>query len=147
SLYWISIWISFSSIIRFPPKPVCSRTAAGAAAGVAFQTGAVAHQREVAAFLAAVALVALHARLLDLCETRIGRRDFDRCGDGERAGEQRHVGLSMSRGFGARARGALVTALQYRQLVADKAVGRSRGDALHHRRHRGAVRFGDRLGL
>src|SRR5438067_10697315 len=80
SLYWISIRISFSSIVRFPPKPVRSRTAAGAAAGVAFQTGAVAHQCEVAAFLAAVALVTLRARFLDLREPRIlgARRDRGR---------------------------------------------------------------------
>src|SRR5437763_4183649 len=130
SLYWISIRISFSSIIRFPPKPVCSRTAAGAAAGVALQARAIAHQREVAAFAAAVAFVTLHARLLHLCEARIGRRDFDRRRDGERAREQRHVGLGLSRAFAARARSALAAALQDSELVADKAVGR---DTLHHR--------------
>ncbi len=39
------------------------RTAARRAAGVALEAGAVAHHREVAAFRAALALVALHAGL------------------------------------------------------------------------------------
>src|SRR5947208_10571954 len=101
SLYWISIRISFSSIKRFPPKPVSSRTAAGAAAGVAFEAGAVAHQREVAAFAAAVALIALHARLADLFEAWVVGAGLDRGRDGERAGEQRHVGLASGCGFAA----------------------------------------------
>ena len=40
-----------------------STTAAGGAAGVAFEAGAVAHQGEFAAFAAAVALIALHPLL------------------------------------------------------------------------------------
>src|SRR5262252_2152371 len=44
----------------FLPRKI-SRTPAGGAAGVAFEAGAVADQREVAAFIAAVAFVALEA--------------------------------------------------------------------------------------
>src|SRR5215831_15377119 len=48
-----------------------SRAAAGGAAGVAFEAGAVADQREVAAFSATVALVALHAGGADAFEAEI----------------------------------------------------------------------------
>jgi len=45
-----------------------SAAACGAPTGIAFQAGAVAHQRKVLAFGAGLAFIALHTRLLDpLC--------------------------------------------------------------------------------
>src|SRR5271166_5640832 len=94
--------------LQFGAPPVChfssgalwqleSRTPAGRAAGVAFEAGAVADQREVAAFLAAVALVALDAGGADALEAQFGRVVFvGRRGDGEGA-----VELSRRRSAGA----------------------------------------------
>src|SRR4029077_17875087 len=50
-----------------------SATAAGAAAGVAFEAGSVAYEGEVAAFAAAVTLVAFHTGGPDLLDPAVGR--------------------------------------------------------------------------
>src|SRR5271166_1881756 len=121
--------------LQFGAPPVChfssgalwqleSRTPAGRAAGVAFEAGAVADQREVAAFLAAVALVALDAGGADAFETELGRIVFLRSRrDGEGAVERRR-------------RSSAGAAVHYRQFAADIAARRA---ALHDRRNLGAV--------
>src|SRR5215469_12544583 len=53
-----------------------SATAAGAAAGIAFEAGAVTDEGEVAAFAATVALVTLHSCCLDLLQTDIHCLDW-----------------------------------------------------------------------
>src|SRR5271165_2843244 len=126
--------------LQFGAPPVChfssgalwqleSRTPAGRAAGVAFEAGAVADQREVAAFLAAVALVALDAGGADAFETELGRIVFVRSRrDGEGAVERRR-------------RSSAGAAVHYRQFAADIAARRA---ALHDRRNVAAVEIGDR---
>jgi hypothetical protein len=49
---------------------------AGGAAGVAFEAGAVADQRELGAFLTAVAFVASHPCGADALEAELGRLAF-----------------------------------------------------------------------
>src|ERR1700736_6009034 len=87
-------------------------------AGVAFEAGAVADQGEVAAFGAAVALVALDAGGADGLEAEIPRPHGR---EGEGAVD---VGVGESRERG----GAAGAAVEHRQLVADEAV---RGGAAH----------------
>ena len=59
-----------------PLPQVASRTPAGRTAGVAFEAGAVADQGEVAAFVAAVALVALDAGGADAFEAKVPLRHW-----------------------------------------------------------------------
>src|SRR5688500_13496270 len=100
-----------------------SAAAGSGAAGLAFEAGAVAHEGEVAAFAAAVALVALHARRADLLEPVVDRLDHGRlrrhhlgrdfAGEGDRAAHRLGAG-----------RGA---ALEDGELVAHETL---RGDAV-----------------
>ena len=85
------------------------RTAAGGAAGIAFQTGAVADQREVAALLAAVALVALDPGGADAFEVELVRVLLWRRRNGEGA-------VELGR------RGSAGAAMHYRQSAADIAA-------------------------
>jgi hypothetical protein len=85
-------------------------TATRGAAGVAFEAGAVADQREVAAFGAAVAFVALDAGGADALQAELGRVALGgQCGDSQGPLEL------VDRGSAGPAR-------QYGQLAADKAA-------------------------
>src|SRR5271166_2482127 len=107
--------------LQFGAPPVChfssgalwqleSRTPAGRATGVAFEAGAVADQGEVAAFLAAVALIALDPCGANPFQTEFGRVVLlRRCRDGEGA-------VELGRRYSAGA------AVQHGQFAADIAA-------------------------
>src|SRR6188472_2252876 len=107
----------FVAIFSSPP----SAAAAGAAAGVALQAGAVAHQGEVPALAAGVALVALHPRLgagVDRGDARLGR-------DARREARE---GAELEDG------GGTGPALQHHQLLRQALPDvAGRGELLDHR--------------
>src|SRR5215813_3060718 len=113
-------WSQRICCIKLSITMAFSTIPAGRAAGVAFETGAVADQCEVAALLAAVALIALDPGGADAFETEFGRVVFlllRNCRNGEGAFEL--------------GRGSAGAAMQYSQFAPHIPA---RGTALHDRR-------------